>query len=374
MVLNLVLNSPVVTTRTDAFGNPLIFPILPPSTEIKLPTHPSISVSRGVINGRSSRKKPRERGRRSGGHNKGYWFWKGRGWYATDPNGKTPRVPLFRSRASISNPPGRGRGQGAYARWLAWNRRPSGRPRRQGASMRVVQDYLPLQDERSDFNVHQAGRVLFDFCTGLPARFWDYEKRRKAAKVPKEKMSHGYGRKPVGELIPLDVQQWLDVHQGGHKGTRRIAVQALKRPLNYAKDMGIITRNPIRGYKVGRGGRRVTYFTPETEAKLIRTCQPFSGLGNPSLHSHRGTIRRGVLQVDFQACGRNCQRNDLAFWPQGKPRTIRSRIVYVAPEIADIVRGLLKKYPPDNHCSGIPSASPGQWLRYVGPFFGYEGN
>lgn len=34
------------------------------------------------------------RGRKQGGHDKGYWYWKGRRWFATDHSSITPRLPL----------------------------------------------------------------------------------------------------------------------------------------------------------------------------------------------------------------------------------------------------------------------------------------
>jgi hypothetical protein len=44
----------------------------------------------------------------------------------------------------------------------------------------------------------------------------------------------------------------------------------LKRAFNYAREMGIIQRNPIRGFKVGTGEKRVTFFTPEIEEELYK--------------------------------------------------------------------------------------------------------
>jgi hypothetical protein len=63
------------------------------------------------------KKKPRERGRKSGGHNNGYGFWKGRGWYATDPNSKTPRVPLLTEQGEhLKSPEADDEAKRAYAR------------------------------------------------------------------------------------------------------------------------------------------------------------------------------------------------------------------------------------------------------------------
>jgi hypothetical protein len=67
----------------------------------------------------------------------------------------------------------------------------------------------------------------------------------------------------------MHVQEWLDKHPTWGKGTRRIAVQGLKRSLNYAADMKLTPSSPIKGFKFSLGGKRVTFFTPEIEAELL---------------------------------------------------------------------------------------------------------
>ena len=64
------------------------------------------------------RKEPR-RGRKRGGHNKGFWHWKGRGWFASDYTCKTPRVPLLGENGEhLIDPAAAEAAKKAYARYL----------------------------------------------------------------------------------------------------------------------------------------------------------------------------------------------------------------------------------------------------------------
>ena len=66
-------------------------------------------------------------------------------------------------------------------------------------------------DRAATFN--KRGEMLFDFCFGLPCRFWDYGGGRKVAKPHAADYLHdGYGSKHVADIIPMDIQYWLDKH------------------------------------------------------------------------------------------------------------------------------------------------------------------
>jgi integrase len=295
------------------------------------------------------RKKPRERGRRSGGHNKGYWFWKGRGWYATDPNGKTPRVPLLSEQGEhLKSPEAEDEAKRAYARWLLAKQEQAKRQANGDSALvlRVVQDYLAYcktNNRISTFN--KRGEYLFDFCYGLPARFWDYDIGRKTPKATEaDKIHNGYGRKRVGELIPMDVQQWLDKHPSWAKGTRRIAAQGLKRALNYAVAMGRIERNPIRGFKVGTGGKRVTYFTDKMEEKLIEYGFPAFNLAVKVCIRTGARYGSEFAKLTARHVEETAKGMVWKFSPE-EAKTHKPRTIFVANEIAEIVRPLMKKYP-----------------------------
>ena len=80
--------------------------------------------------------------------------------------------------------------------------------------MRVVQDYLDHAEKENRRSTYEKrGEYLFDFCTGLPARFWDYGTGKKRPKpTENDYLRTGYGKRQVGSLIPMDIQKGLDAH------------------------------------------------------------------------------------------------------------------------------------------------------------------
>lgn len=121
------------------------------------------------------------------------------------------------------------------------------------------------------------GQTLFDFCYGLPgAYFCKGDKKKRAALIEEEapkNIHSGFGAKLCSEIMPGDVDAWLKAHKW-KEGGRRTRVQALKRAFNFAVERKLITKNPIRGYKVGKSGTRITYFTPDQELAMIEAASP----------------------------------------------------------------------------------------------------
>ena len=113
------------------------------------------------------------------------------------------------------------------------------------------------------------GGFLFDFCTGLPARFWDKGTGKEVQAPSRADYLHkGYATREVSSILPLDVQSWLDKHKGWTEGTKRIAIQAVRRAMNYAREMKLIPENPIKGIKIPKANARITYLTPEQERAI----------------------------------------------------------------------------------------------------------
>jgi hypothetical protein len=194
--------------------------------------------------------KPKRTGRKRGGRNAGYWFRAGRGWYTTEGLKKVPL--LSEGGDHLKDREAEPEAERAYARYLLGQQE---RAKREAVgdtalAARVCQDYLDhckANNRPSTFT--KRGEFLFDFCDGLPARFWDYGNGRRVPKPTAADYTHdGYGGRPVGPLTPMDIQRWFDKHPTWGKGTRRIAVQGLKRVFNYAVSMGLIAKNPIRGF------------------------------------------------------------------------------------------------------------------------------
>ena len=295
--------------------------------------------------GRRKRKEA-TRGRRTGGHNQGYWFRKGRGWCATQ-NGKPIPLqtengnPLREHETPIDEV------ERAYARFLLGQQEQARRLAVGDTTpiLRIVQVYLQhCKANNRDSTFRKRGEYLFDFCYGLSPRFWDYDTGRKVPKPTKENYIHdGYGSKPVGELLPMDVQQWLDKHPTWGKGTRRIALQGLKRAFNYAVSMKLTPRNPIKGFNVGIGGKRITFFTPEMEQELLRHA--FQALGTAIWVCIRTGARYGSEFVTLTAAHvEETAKGMLWRFSADESKTHKPRTIYVAPEIAELVRPLMKRY------------------------------
>jgi len=285
-------------------------------------------------------------GRQGGGHNRGYWYQSGRGWFVTENAQPAPLLAENGAHLKDRHTPTDELDR-AYARHILGQQKKA----KQSASgdttplLRIVQVYLQhckANNRESTFN--KRGEYLFDFCYGLPARFWDYDSGRKVPKPAKEDYLHdGYGAKPVGELLPMDVQHWLDKHPTWGKGTRRIAVQGLKRALNYAVSMKLTPLNPIRGFKIGVGGKRVTFFTPEVEKVLLQNA--FQALRTAISVCIRTGARYGSEFIPLTAAHvEETPKGMLWRFSSDESKTHKPRTIYVAPEIADIVRPLMKRY------------------------------
>ena len=156
------------------------------------------------------RQKGTRRGRRPGGHNRGYWFRKARGWYATDRGKPLPLRFENGEHLKAEDTPADVLDR-AYARCLLGQQEQSLRLAVGDTTpmLRIVQVYLQhckSNNRKSTFE--KRGEYLFDFCYGLPPRFWDYDTGRKVPKSTKDDYLHdGYGAKPVGEFLPMDVQE-----------------------------------------------------------------------------------------------------------------------------------------------------------------------
>jgi integrase len=291
--------------------------------------------------------KPAKQGRRTGGYNKGYWYRNGRGWYTTEGKCKVPLLDKVGKHLKDPQTPDEVL-KDAYARYrLGIQERMKREAVGDTAPIgRICQDYLDhAKGNNRPSTFQKRGEFLFDFCHGLTAKFWDYGRGRRVPKPTAADYIHdGYGKLPVGQLIPMDVQRWLDKHSTWGAGTRRIAIQGLKRAFNYAVAMGLITKNPIRGFKVGIGGKRVTFFTPDMESELYKNS--YKALATAIRVCIRTGARHGSEFAKLTA--RHVEETPKGMLWRFSPKESKNhkpRTIYVAPEIAEIVRPLMKRYP-----------------------------
>jgi integrase len=307
-------------------------------------------------------------GRSKGRSTKGYFYRAGRGWFTkadgrfiplTDESGERFREKKVsedmlkdasaRVRVSVraTQPPVRAEAQ------------------RDAQVGEVCRDYLSHLKAQADLSSKQGiartyldrGRTLFDFCYGLPAKFFcegDVEKRAKLTAKERPKKTHaGYGDRQCSELTPTDIDRWLAAHVW-KSGGRRIRLQALRRAFNFAVERQVIAKNPIKGYKLPKATSRITYLTPAQEESLLKASSPAFAL------ALKFCIRTGArFGCEFAAlCGRHVKdHGDRMEWifKADESKTKRQRIIRITdPEIIRVVRARMNDGPIFRNESGTP--------------------
>lgn len=213
-------------------------------------------------------------GRPKGSRNRGYFYRKGRGWFAKVGSLFVPLTDECGERLRSNRTPA-SEVQSAYRRWLS-QRDASQRERLQPEEtclsvLEVCTAYLAKVKADGATKTHtDRADTLFDFCFGLPPEFRQKEGKATVRKATTgDKIHDGYGGLPVAELKPIHLDEWIAAHPTW-RGGRRSRIQAIKRALNYGVEAGLLSKNPIRGYRTPRSVGRVTYITPEQEEACYR--------------------------------------------------------------------------------------------------------
>ncbi|HEX4143055.1 MAG TPA: hypothetical protein VHY91_05855 [Pirellulales bacterium] len=294
--------------------------------------------------------KVRRKGRRQGSRNRGYFFREGRGWGHKDKEGRFIALK-DESGGRLRDPQASDAAKLAHARWLtAEQEKPAEpTPAESGASLvEACTAYLAKAQEQKGRNKTFSDRaeILFNFTHGLPARFLSVNGKPKAKPKAADYIHPGYGAWPVSQLKKLDIDRWLAANPGWKSSsTKRGAVKAVIRALNYSAGAGLVPANPIKGYSVPKGTARVTYITPEQEAALLKAASPALAM------SLKVLIRTGMRPgIEFAAITArhikdDGQRIEIIFQPN-ETKTGRLRTIYVTdPEILEIIRGQVAANP-----------------------------
>jgi len=305
-----------------------------------------------------------KRGRKRGTRTKGYHYRKGRGWYALDG---TRRVPL----TYLNGEHIRDKNTDPAEVKQAYRRYETARAAAEAAARaaetaetapaaegvvtveEVCSHYLAyIQATGAEATHYHRANTLFDFCRALPGRFRrkdgqpaEYTAEEIAA-MKRQRCKHpAFGALPVAKLTPLHVDTWLNAHPTWKNG-RRPRIQAIKRALNYAVQRHLIAENPIASYKVGKSRGRITYFTPEQEAALLKHAHP--GLRMALQVCIRTGLRYGVEYVPLTA-KQIVDLGDRMEWrvtPKKTKKSEKYRLVRVTdPAIIALTRGQMKLYP-----------------------------
>jgi integrase len=287
----------------------------------------------------------RTTGRRKGSRTRGYWFRSGRGWYVTSHDGKA--VALCASGQHIKDKQATEAAEAAYVAYLKHLEQQAARMAT-GAStplMEVCRSYLDdLKRHGNPATYDLRADYLFNFATGFGAKFAPHRKP-KSKPTAADRIHAGLGNKAVGDLIPLDVQRWLDANKDW-KGARRLGIQSIKRALNWAVKAGLIERNPIKGFSAGTPGKRAAYWTDEM-VQLIKAHShpPFHKFIDALL----ATGARPFSELAALTAANVEESGDGQRWVFTKHKTAkqtgRPRIVYVPEETAEVVRRLKQGAP-----------------------------
>jgi len=288
-------------------------------------------------------------GRKKGGHNRGFFYRKGRGWYVTKGSHFTPLCyedgqHIKNANCDIQDV------LDAHAR-LRLDRQPI-EENCDRTVLEVCQAYLADAKQNGAPKTHaDRADTLFDFCFGLPPEFRQKDgaaprrlTNEEKREIGKKRIHRGYGQGAVLKLIPHDVTDWLNSHKTWSPSGRRTRIQAVKRAFNFAVEQGIIPRNPIRGFKVPRSKARITHINPEQEQAIYK-------YGNAALAEAVQVCIRTGARYGSEFCKLTTkhvvdmgERMEWVFEPH-EIKTRRKRIIRISdPEIIQIVRKKMKSH------------------------------
>jgi integrase len=284
-------------------------------------------------------------GRKAGGHNRGYFFRKGRGWYAMIRGKMVPLEYDDRGRMRAKDTP-LADIKAAYQKALGPSPEENEVESGDGPTvMDVCLAYLAkVKDTGADATYSNRHHTLFDLCSGLPSRFIPVKGKPRVKPTADDYIHKGFGKLKVADLKPLHLDRWLQAHPNW-KGGRRTKIQAVKRALNYGVESGLIESNPIKGYKTPKAVGRVTYITPEQETALCDEANPALAM------AIKVCIRTGArpgcefAKLTAKHVKDHGERMEWIFQPhESKTKTLRI-IRITDPEILKIVRQQMKLHP-----------------------------
>jgi len=292
-------------------------------------------------------------GRKRNGRNTGFWFRSGRGWYVTegltsirllDSNGNPLRDEGAAEEAKL-----------AYARYLVGRQDQPTKQEKGVTVAEVCEAYLRyVEREGRASTLRLRTGLLFDLCRGFAK-----------GKESKGKLHRGYGSLAARDLTPQAVSDWIAAHP---RWNGRVAIQAIKRALNYAvKEMKVLSESPLKGMKAPRTKQRVTYVTELQEQAIYKHCKPALAW---AVRTCIATGARPICEFasltaahvqEIPNDGETLPGQIWVFSPE-EAKTKKERVIYVPEDIAAEVRKLTKRHhtgPLFRNSSGNPWTGEG---------------
>ncbi len=165
-------------------------------------------------------------GRKRGSRNRGYYFRTGRGWYTSEGHRLLDEEGIHMQHSKTAHKVL----NEAYTHTQLQppQKKQTAKKKQNSVTMlEVCQAYLAhAKAMGAPKTHHDRADTLFDFCFGIPPEFRDKKEGSKPKRITakrrqemEEKRIHeGYGQKHVNDLIPLDIDQWLNAHENWNGG------------------------------------------------------------------------------------------------------------------------------------------------------------
>jgi integrase len=153
-----------------------------------------------------------------------------------------------------------------------------------------------------------------------------------------------HGAVLVKDLKPFHVTRWLDAHPAWGQSTRRCAITAVKRALNWAADEGLLAANPLKKVQKPPVKRREKVLTPE-EQRAIAAAPRDEAFKQFLFALEQTGCRPGEVaavtaaQVDLAAGTWTLPRHKTV------KKTNRPRVVYLTPPVVELCRRLVARHP-----------------------------
>jgi integrase len=151
-----------------------------------------------------------------------------------------------------------------------------------------------------------------------------------------------FPRLRISELKPFHVQQWVDGKTTWNSTTRRGAITALVRAMNWGMKMGYIERNPLAGIEKPEANKRDVVLSEQEFNELLQHANaPFQDLLVVSWET-------GCRPQETKAVEARHLQFDLHRWilpPAEAKGKKKPRIVYMTPKAEEIVKRLAERYP-----------------------------
>jgi integrase len=152
-----------------------------------------------------------------------------------------------------------------------------------------------------------------------------------------------HGAVRVRDLKPYHVTRWFEAQPGWNQSTRRCALTALKRALNWAVEEGYLSDNPLRKVKKPQVLRRERVVTAGEHEAITDTVRDEAF--RTFLRAMRGT---GCRPGEVAAVTAQQFDPEAGTWTFSRHKTVKKtrkpRVVYLTPELVELCRQLATRH------------------------------